>query len=187
MKQLFCIALLSFSLFSIHCGRGTVIPPSSLPDTLPSITQEGKNTIGSLVNGKVFIPRGSVGLPNPSAYYDPSTRNGSFNVSMTRFDFGDSVQRSFQIIATNLNKTGTYPVTTPAADVAFVYTRLLMRTHTGCEYIGMDAAKVQQEGQLVITKLDTEQKVIAGTFTCTLITAGCDTVRMTDGRFDMKY
>lgn len=187
MKQLFCLALLSFSLFSLHCGRGTVIPPSSVPDTLPSITQEGKNTIGSLVNGQVLIPRGSVGQPNPTAYYDASTNGGSFQVSMTRFDYGDSVRRSFQIIASHINKTGTYPITTPRGDVAIAYSRLLIRTNTGCEYIGMDAAKVQQEGQLIITRLDTEQKIIAGTFTCRLITAGCDTVRMTDGRFDMKY
>jgi hypothetical protein len=187
MKQLFCIALLSFSLLSLHCGRGTVIPPSSVPDTLPPVSQEGKNTIGSLVNGQVFIPRGNVGLPNPTAYYDPNTGGGSFHVSMTRFDIGDSVRRSFQIIAGNINKTGTYPVTTPVGDVAVVYSRLLIRTNTGCEYMGMDAAKVKQEGQLIITKLDTEQKIMAGTFTCTLITAGCDTVRMTDGRFDMKY
>jgi hypothetical protein len=156
-------------------------------DTLPAVTAEGKNTFGSLVNGKVFIPRGNIGPANPGAYYDPNANGGSFNLSMTRFDPGDSIRRSFQIIASNLNKTGAYPVTTPKKDVVFTYSRLRISTNTGCEYFGMDAEHVKQEGQLVITKLDTEQKIIAGTFTCTLITAGCDTVRMTEGRFDMKY
>ncbi|MET3879774.1 hypothetical protein [Chitinophaga sp. OAE865] len=187
MKQLCCIAMLSVSLLCMYCGKGTTYPPSPLVDTLPAVTAEGKNTVGSLVNGKVFIPRGSVGPANPSAYYDPNAQGGSFNLTMTRFDPGDSIQRSFQVIVTNLDKTGAYPITTPMKDVAFIYMRRRISSGTVCEYIGMDAEHVKQEGQLVITKLDTGQKIVAGTFTCTLITAGCDTVRMTEGRFDMKY
>lgn len=187
MKQLCCIAMLSVSLLCMYCGKGTNYPPSPVVDTLPSVTAEGKNTVGCRINGEVFIPRGSVGLPNPSAYYDPNAQGGSFNLTMTRFDPGDSIRRSFQIIVANLNKTGVYPIVTPKKDVVFAYSRLRISTNTGCEYFGMDAEHVKQEGQLVITKLDTEKKIVAGTFTCTLITAGCDTVRMTEGRFDMKY
>lgn len=38
-----------------------------------------------------------------------------------------------------------------------------------------------------ITKFDTQNRIIAGTFEYTLYKPGCDTVRITQGRFDVKY
>ena len=42
-------------------------------------------------------------------------------------------------------------------------------------------------GKLIITKLDQSAKIIAGTFYCTIYQTGCDTLKITDGRFDLKY
>jgi hypothetical protein len=41
-------------------------------------------------------------------------------------------------------------------------------------------------GSITITKLDIQNGIIAGTFAATLYKPGCDTVTITDGRFDMK-
>ena len=42
-------------------------------------------------------------------------------------------------------------------------------------------------GRITITKLDNSNKIISGTFYCTLKRSSCDTVKITDGRFDFKY
>jgi len=41
-------------------------------DSLPPATQTGANTLGCLVNGKVFVPKGhgGTGRPNPHVQYD---------------------------------------------------------------------------------------------------------------------
>jgi hypothetical protein len=42
------------------------------------------------------------------------------------------------------------------------------------------------QGQLVITRLDMSAGIIAGTFSFTLAQTGCDTIKVTQGRFDKK-
>ena len=42
-------------------------------------------------------------------------------------------------------------------------------------------------GKLTISKLDQSARIVAGTFYCTIKQTGCDTLRITDGRFDLKY
>lgn len=46
---------------------------------------------------------------------------------------------------------------------------------------------VVEKGKLEITKLDTTNHIIAGTFEFTVWKEDCDTIRVTDGRFDIKY
>jgi len=41
-------------------------------------------------------------------------------------------------------------------------------------------------GFITISKLDTQQGIISGTFAGELYISGCDTVNITEGRFDMK-
>jgi hypothetical protein len=42
-------------------------------------------------------------------------------------------------------------------------------------------------GAITIVKLDKVNHIISGTFNATLIKPDCDTVKITEGRFDMKY
>ena len=46
---------------------------------------------------------------------------------------------------------------------------------------------VESSGSLIITKLDRTNRIVAGTFTAKLYKAGCDTINITEGRFDMKF
>lgn len=41
-------------------------------------------------------------------------------------------------------------------------------------------------GTLTITRLDQQAGIIAGTFSFTLAQPGCDTIKVTQGRFDKK-
>ena len=42
-------------------------------------------------------------------------------------------------------------------------------------------------GTLTITYFDEEEYIVSGTFEFTTATEGCDTIRVTDGRFDIPY
>ena len=48
-------------------------------------------------------------------------------------------------------------------------------------------ANLFQEGKMSISKLDNVNRIISGTFSCSIIHAGCDTLKITEGRFDFKF
>ena len=83
----------------------------SKPDSngLPAVTQEGKNTLGFLLNGQPWTPQGNNGTGNLDLYYDATFQGGVFNLSAYRnvsttngsrqslVMYGDSIQLALQI------------------------------------------------------------------------------------------
>lgn len=88
---------------SIQCRKKSLPPPVTTPLTeqLPPTTQEGKNTCGFLVNGKVWLPQGKVGnySPNLKWWYDPGYRNGTFNINGFRYDKSEGDKFSDFVVA----------------------------------------------------------------------------------------
>ncbi len=85
MKYSFIFLLFTIFVFSasLKCKKTPAPPPLSTTEQLPPATQEGKNTFGFLLNGKVWVPKGNSGSSNPSWYYDAGLNNGSFNMVAT--------------------------------------------------------------------------------------------------------
>jgi len=48
-------------------------------------------------------------------------------------------------------------------------------------------SNVYTKGDLTITRLDLQAGIIAGTFNFVLDQAGCDTLKITQGRFENKF
>jgi hypothetical protein len=71
-------------------------------------------------------------------------------------------------------------------DVGLQYLKFTGSSNTGCSY-SLREEDNGQSGQLTITRLDLQNQIIAGTFSFTLTKKDCDTVRITDGRFDLKF
>lgn len=42
-------------------------------------------------------------------------------------------------------------------------------------------------GTIQLSKLDRSQKIVSGTFSCAFQIPNCDTVKVTEGRFDIQY
>ena len=55
---------------------------------------------------------------------------------------------------------------------------------SGCHFEGF--GKNYCRGTLTITRLDLQAGIISGTFAFTLYKPGCDSVRVTQGRFDKR-
>lgn len=153
-------------------------------DKLPPATQEGKNTFGCLVNGQPWTPLGNNGAPNFHCDYDPGLDGGTLQVSAYRFpQAGGSQSQGINLLGRGiLPGPGTYPITL-ADNVAASYDDEFR--DPACRlYYGQNLS--YRRGRLTVTRLDLQAGVVAGTFEYTLSKPGCDSVRITAGRFDYK-
>ncbi len=150
---------------------------------LPAPTQEGKNTLGFLLNGEPWKPKGFAGTANLSLNYDATFQGGVFNLSAYKILsssptktqiltlFGDSIQTLGRIILPNKNKFG------------FSFTNDV----TGCRYDTFDSTTKIISGYFDIKKLDKVNHIFSGEFEIKFKKTGCEDVQISQGRFDMKY
>lgn len=181
-KTTFLTLSLLCSLLLTQCswpfGKKDADPISQLPPA----TQEGKNTFGCVVNGQAWVPKTSL-LTSPGPltweYLDSFGRNGYFNVSARRKV--DGVDQGMTIaIGDGLSSQGVYSLMIQRQIPYF------FDVVTLCEY-GLDSTDVPLSGTLTITKLDKTNRIIAGSFEFTFAKSDCDTIRVTEGRFDLRY
>ena len=189
-KQLFIILVIYFSTSSLKCIK------ERLEDRLPEPTQEGRNTFGCYVNGTLFITGETLfGNVNPTSctYYSQAINSiptgnvpaGTLiiqGIGITREISGDII-----IQKTGLFSPGIYSLVSDTCqypnrcDAAVYYSRRELNDSTsqGVHY-------VSKEGQLVITKLDTINKVVSGTFKFIAADSAGKIRIISDGRFDLK-
>ncbi len=149
-------------------------------EQLPPATQTGANTFGCLVNGQVWKPSGNNGTSNYSVNYDPSYRKGTLNVATYRYT-GEGAD-DYQIIgffSDSLSSVGVYPLTIIGHQEASFIDHV-----SSCEF--RSRGSHYRRGVLTITRLDRQAGIVSGTFWFTLYKPGCDSVRVTQGRFDKK-
>lgn len=166
-----------------YCKKQKIILPQPPVEQLPAATQEGKNTCGFLVNGKLWLPKGKLGngQPNLDWWYDPAYRNGTFNIHGSRSENqGDSLFTSFGIGISNCTTTGIYMLNRTAAGIA-----MYSNYYKNCIYYTQDTLP-GHNSYINITKFDLQNRIISGTFQFSMVKPGCDTTRITEGRFDIK-
>lgn len=151
-------------------------------DQLPPATQEGRNTLGFLLNGEPWTPKGwSGGTTNLSLYYDQSYRGGILTINTYRQLSQDNKQ-SLGITIDSLQQKGIYNAD-KNSNLKFAFTDRIKN----CEIDYFDTS-IYRMGQLSITKIDKINQIISGTFEIVLYKSDClDTIKITNGRFDMKF
>ncbi len=171
MKYLSILLIFSLLFLAVKCPKPDNTPP---PAALPPATQTGANTFGCLLNGQVWLPS-----QKPSMYglIDAQYYKGLFILS-TSNEQGE-ISWSYQPIY----KPGIYYFKSAPAGGSpgmFYYAN-----NSKCTYYTDDKDSLNYP--ITITKLDSANRIISGTFNFLFTTQGCDTLRITDGRFDMKY
>lgn len=182
MKKLLLIILLPL-LINASCKKTVTPIPTPTIEQLPPATQEGKNTCGFLVNGKVWLPKAKRGDLKPSLvwWYDPAYHNGTFNINGLRIEKGtDSTFTDFVIAIDNFSQIGKYLLNKEPGRMAEYGD-----WYKNCLYYKSDT--IPGHNSFVnITTFNLQTRIIAGTFQFTLAKPGCDTIRITEGRFDIK-
>jgi hypothetical protein len=152
-------------------------------DQLPTATQTGAGTFGCKINGKVFIPKGSsgTGTPNPKVQYDIGLNGLPYLTIDSKQQESGNVSAGVFISFGSLTQPKFYPVT-DTVRFSIGWSSLI----GNCGMTTLDNS-VSANGGGTITRLDIPNRIISGTFSFNAIRPGCDTLRVTDGRFDIKF
>jgi hypothetical protein len=174
--------LLLGALLSLSQCKSNDPDPAKPEDQLPPVTQTGARTFGCLINGQPWTPSTEILSNTLGVAYDPGYLGGALQIRAKRYTgVNSSSLQAITFGVAYVNKVGTYLFPINGANGVFY-------NDTGaasCNDYGNPNTTCQL-GVLVITKFDLTQGIVAGTFTFKLAQLGCDTLRITQGRFDCK-
>ena len=157
--------------------------PSKPDDQLPPATQTGANTFGCLLNGQPWTPSGNDGRANYRVSYDPGYAGGSLTIRVYRYPDSSSNYQNMIIGGDRIAQPGIYPFVLTGDRKAFFADHKLAPP---CDDFSEAPSLTYRTGSITITRLDLQQGIISGTFNFKLAKPGCDTVRVTQGRFDKR-
>ncbi|GAB3676067.1 hypothetical protein GCM10027594_35610 [Hymenobacter agri] len=167
-RKLFPLLVLAMLLSQCRWKKND---PQPAAPALPPITQNGSNTIGFRVDGQVWLPEGSLNIPSWKAYY----ANKIFWFTANKITSNDRYQFGIHVEPMQPN--------TAICDLA-------ERNGVTCNFSTLtDSYRVTTSGAgtLHLSRLDTVQHIIAGTFEFEAVSATTSkTVHITDGRFDLR-
>ncbi len=174
MRFLSFLIASAICLFGIHCKKNN---PNS-DNGLPPATQTGQGVFACRMNGEPWISKR--GRPDMGVYYTTDTLITGGTVSDNAF-----------LESLNINLLGIFSTAkqvyqlTDSAKAFVAYSRVGgTQCFNGGNYGGI--TKKITNGTVTITKADTVNKIFSGTFNFVIPTDFCDTLKITDGRFDIK-
>ena len=156
-------------------------------DQLPPATQTGANTFGCLVNGQAWTPQGDNGTDNYVVLFEPDQGNPSQpggNLSVRAYRILSNGDRTnVAVNAFNVDRIRSYSLDFSSVQGNALYGN--RNASSPCDTYGPADTRFRR-GNLTLTRLDQQAGIIAGTFEFTVAKPGCDTIRVTNGRFDYK-
>ena len=177
MKNILLIIFLSIAFLS--CKKQI--------DELPEATSTGANTFGAKVNGKLWGPM-KLGIAATSPILQASfAGNNSFRITARNFASSPN-ESEMEIYLREVTAPGVYQLNQKtaiqpdaSASYGFYIERNLMPKN---EWI----TNTQYTGTVTITRLDIQERIIAGTFAFRAMNTYNEPapIEVTEGRFDLK-
>jgi len=158
------ILLFLLPLLAVECEEDDPVAPI---DQLPPETRTGEYTFGCLVNGEAFVPESTRDI---TAIYQGGVLQMGADAKINNAVEGFSISLRDSLLGTQ-----NYILDSRQKGVEFI--------SSTCRY----EYKGLVEGVLTITRFDNIDFIVSGTFKFTTVTQDCDTIRVTDGRFDIPY
>ena len=196
-KHIFYAVLLFISTVTTQCSKTSTNPDDS--NSLPPETQTGAGTFACKINGVVwkynnpdykFLDT----RPHTNWSFDPNNKGGDLEVVALKYYDPSSSNSYDEIIlfgADSLNVFKEKILDKNSFNYGCRY-EIIKPTNKQCG--DFNSAGINDTnrifgnyGKITITRLDQSAKIISGTFNCTIIETGCDTLKITEGRFDIKY
>jgi hypothetical protein len=183
MKKIIYIPLLLFTVGFTQCCKEKPGIKTDVPG-LPPATQSGANTLGFLLNGVPWVPAGNNGTANLSIDFDPGINNGIVNIAA----YSAKNLRISQLVLFIKDSLNSLSVVPFSYNIGKVFLGGVIFTDTNsCERYSEDSTNYCN-GFIRISKLDRTNNIITGVFECKLFSPNCgDTIKITNGRFDMKF
>jgi hypothetical protein len=169
-------------LFGIFMLIGSQCRKNNADPTLPPETTNGAGTFGCKINGRNFVPRSGRGQPGLYVRYyrEFSGLNEYWSLAITAGQYKDRPTETIQIgTDTLLVESGeTYQFDRGQGKPFVIYTY-------GYDNFQYKPAKA---GDLFITKHDRDARILSGRFWFNIYSlADSSIVRVTEGRFDVRY
>ncbi len=151
------------------------------PKELPPITTEGRNTIGFLLNGEVWLPGGGgIGHPNKDFVID-TTHEGQFHFALGTHLYKDNQLQSLffrVVLPEGETKSGEAEL-----DTTINYIVYFIDYHQAeCPDF-----KAINNHRFEISFVDTDKNIISGTFEMEVENDCGEVYRITEGRFDGRF
>jgi hypothetical protein len=170
MKWPFFISII-IAFIGISCKKHKPPQPDN-PYGLPNATQTGANIFACRINGENFI-----------AYNDINHLGASINYD-TLIVGGEPKKRYIQTVfiqLTNLFEGSSYSIDNKTTIAKYI-------TDSLCSgLVGNIYQFSALRGSVQLTKFDKANKVVSGKYDFVVPVTNCDTLRITDGRFDIRY
>lgn len=192
-KTYFLITLiLSLTVLAFSCKKHNIQPVDQL-SLLPPATQTGARTFGCLVNGQAFVPnnRSIIEGPDLQCNYIFITGGYYFTVGASKHNNDDGSDTGLVITTDSLSISQGQAVRLTSS---FMHGTYGFGGTAGAAYNIFAPAGIYNyytsanlNGELRITTLDTVKQIVSGTFYFNVLDHNGDTLKITDGRFDMPY
>lgn len=186
VKKMTILTFIVFIALTISCSKN-----NEKESSFPAETQQGKNTLGCYVDGNPFYSATNLfGLVNPiNVYYYKDSfpllySAGYLSVQGIDARYDLAIAGNIVIHKKNIFAVGEYPLVSQS--VAFC------NQNRSCDYTGYYNSKSgksysAESGKLILTKLDTVNKIVSGRFYFTAKDSLGNKIQVTNGRFDAKY
>ncbi|WP_400192898.1 hypothetical protein [Hymenobacter sp. B81] len=168
-------------LLLTQCSKCKDDPAPRKPeDRLPAATQTGANTFGCLLNGQPFLPKGDFSRHGLVVSYDPDLNGGTLQIR-ARGLTQQNQEQLFILGGAFIARPGNHAFAAPGG-----YPYFFDESASAPCDSHYNEPEVYRRGSLTITRLDVRAGIVSGTFEFTLAKPGCDTIKVTHGRFDKQ-
>src|SRR5690625_4718193 len=162
MRNIFIACLVFLPLLCLGgCSKDDNSPTAPV-DLLPPATQIGANTVGCLVNGEVFLPKGGGLSGNKNCFYQFVDEGYHFGLQLTNKTGNDTKSVSLFTRNENIVEGNTYILNVNRfVDIEGRGAGYSHRNfNEGIEKLHYTTSEVT--GEMTITKLDFENNIISG-------------------------
>mgnify|MGYP006432747655 CR=1 FL=1 len=178
---LLMLCILTFSCSSDDDNTSASDPVNQLPEA----TQVGANTAGALVDGEPVTPKGGGTTPNLTAFYQLLDGEYFFNVSLFRAG-ENNILLGLDLFSNPglIEKNNTYLLNVNPNQEGFggAYTKRILNESESFHFTDDEFT-----GELTITHLEEENRIVSGTFWFDAVNEEGEVVEVREGRFDVTY
>lgn len=180
MKHSIWLLLIAVVFCFAKCEKDKLPNNNNNIPGLPPATQTGANTLGFLLNGVPWVPAGNNGTPNLNIRLDTGVNNSKFIIEAYRLLPQNYSDFKISFVANNLTF---FPVNINPLLIGFVS----FKDQYSCKRSTNDPSNISTTN-ITISKNDKSNRIISGLFESTIFNPACgDTIKITNGRFDMKF